>query len=177
MIDSRTTAAWFVTACAAFLAACSSGPSSLDEPVAPASLTVEPLADDDPIYRQARVLMQESSQDGQWVMNVVERGAKPFADRKVVLTQVETGRGYVLPQLSEIVKGGERFGTGLPSGEWTAEDAFSFTEDSFRRLPMFTLHVRADDETSGVAVAFEPGPAFPAGQWGVSSTGGSIGRP
>lgn len=179
MIHHRKLATFLVISAAALLAACSAGKTTVSEPVPPGSLTVEPLANDDPIYRQARVLMQESSQDGQWVMNVVERGTKPFADRQVVLTRAGNGQGYALPQLKNLVEASETWGKGWPSGEWVEEDAFTFTEDGYpgRGLPMFTLHVQAVDATDDVAVTLERGQAFPAGQWGVSNAVPSGGRP
>lgn len=162
MMSRRTASAALTTTTAALLlAACSAGPGPLPE--AGNALTAQPLAADDPVYRQGRGLLVETSEDGRWTLNVVERGQGRSYERQVILIDEINGQGYGFPQLTD---------SGMyAEGAWVDANTFTFTVDfpkSDRVLA--TLEVEPDARTGAPVVAFDRDPTvvaeFPPGAMG-----------
>jgi hypothetical protein len=163
-MSQRTFIATLMTTVAAVaLVACSSGPAPMPE--VRTTLATQALAADDPVYHQARGLLVETSEDGRWTMNVVERGHGSHIRRQVILIDEANGQGYTFPQLTNNVS--------VPRGQWETANTFTFTSDyPAPGSPRFTLEVMPDALTGGLDVAFT---GVGVRSYGTYSGGGDFG--
>jgi len=141
------------TTVALLLAACSTGPGPLPE--AGNALTAQPLAADDPVFRQGRGLLAETSENGRWTMNLVERGLGRSYKRQVILIDETNGQGYGFPQLTD---------SGMyAEGAWVDANTFAFTVDFPKPdRVLATLAVKPDGRTGVPVVAFDRDPTVVA---------------